>query len=994
MATAATADRVHQECVFQAHFLSKLQALGYTQRLNANYDVQHALDVDSLIAFLQETQPQEWAKFESLHPARAKDALVELVTRMRKMEGTLELLQDKEHKLPGGVRFRFVFHRPASSRVTPLQQKLFEANRFSVIEELRYSSKNGNEIDLVLFINGIPVATIELKSNLTGQDVSNAMEQYRKDRRPTGEPLLMFKSGALVHFAIDLQQVQMTTKLDNGKTFFLPFNRGKTNGASSISRGAGNDEIEGEYRIAYLYQDGEWGKAIFSKEMLLSIIKDFMHIERDKKGKGERLIFPRFHQIDAVKHLLSLAQNDGAGHSYLIQHSAGSGKSNTIGWLAHQAINLHDDAGQPIFHSVIIVTDRVNLDRQLQDTLTQTEKVNGIVAKIEGTSKQLVEAIENGKRIIVTTLQKFGTQTVGTLKAQAGKRFAVIIDEAHSSQSGKNASSMNEALTRDDVDDVVDAISARQESRGQSDSISYFAFTATPKHITLQRFGRFTENGFEAHHVYSMRQAIEEGFIIDVLKNYMTYESYYEIEKLIEADPKLSTKQAKRVIYKKVELHETAISQKVAIIVDHFNTHVRPMLGGDAKAMVVTSSREQAFNYHRQLNAYLEDRGIDLKALVAFSDKVNDRTESQINGISEEALPGEFDKIGEDAYRVLIVADKYQTGFDQPKLCAMYVDKKLAGVQAVQTLSRLNRTYPGKENVYVLDFRNDPNDIKDAFRPYFETAIMEEGINAWDIHHLENRIMNTGFVDPAAVEVIASVYATHTGKTGYDQAKINSAANVCIERYEAGDPDEQVEFRQLVASYRRFYIFVAQVKELNDTDLEKLYLYLSAVQDLLKSPTRPSRLSVSDDMLALVAAKIEKKTEGSISLKPGDMSIIKGITGFGANALTGEEEEHLSTIVKRFNDAHGTKFTEKDILQDDPILQKTIDELSDVLRANPEDVSINAFRKTYRMNKIRQRKATASLDELLKADKDAERDLEIFQHKRAVRIAQEQNRPL
>lgn len=988
MATAAT---MNQEFVFQHHFVERLKAIGYKERHNSNYDVQHALDIDVLVEFLKETQPEEWTKFEALHPGRAETALVEVVTRMRKMEGTLELLQDREHKIPGGVRFRFVHHRPASAQATPVQQALFDANRFTVIQELRYSSKNGNEIDLVLFINGIPVATLELKSNHAGQDVSNAMEQYRKDRRPAGEPLLIFKSGAIVHFAVDLQQVQMTTKLDNGKTFFLPFNRGRKNGSTSISQGAGNDDIKNEYRIAYLYQDGEWGKAIFSREVLLSIIGQFCHIQKGKKGDGEKLIFPRFHQLDAVRHLLDIAANDGPGHSYLTQHSAGSGKSNTIGWLAHQAINLHDEQGQKVFDTVIIVTDRVNLDRQLQDTLTQTEKVQGIVARIDGTSKQLVEAIEGGKRIIVTTLQKFGTKTVGTLKAQKGRKFAVIIDEAHSSQSGKNASSMNEALTRDEEDQIVDAIGARQQARGQSGSISYFAFTATPKHITLQRFGRPTENGWEAHHVYSMRQAIEEQFIIDVLSNYMTYQAYYEIEKLIEEDPKLATKQAKRAIHQKVELHDTAISQKVAIIVDHFKMHVAGMLNGDAKAMVVTSSREQALKYHRQLAAYLEDNRLDYKALVAFSDKIDGISESQVNGFSEESLPAKFDQTGEDAYRVLIVADKYQTGFDQPKLCAMYVDKKLAGVQAVQTLSRLNRTSPGKEEVYILDFRNATADIQKAFRPYFETTIMEGGINAWDIHHLENRIMDTGFIDLSAVEDVAKIYAIRSGKTGTDQAKINAAANICVDRYEQATVEEQNEFRQLVASYRRFYIFVAQVSELNDTDLEKLYLYLSAVQHLLKSPTRPSRLTVSNDMLDLVASRIEKKTEGSLSLKAGDASVISGITGFGANRLTGEEVEHLSTIIKRFNDNHGTKFTEEDIFADDQILQKTIDELADVLRANPEDVSINPFRKAYRTNKIRRRKATDSLDQLLKADKEAERDLEIFQHKRAVRIAMERN---
>lgn len=998
----ATASNVTHESVFQKHFIKRLKALGYQQRYNANYDKKHALDRDTLVSFLRESQPEEWTKFEALHPGRASDALVEVVTRMRKMDGTLDLLQDREHKIPGGVRFRFVHHRPASAQVTPAQQALFEANRFTVIEEVVYSTKGNGEIDLVLFVNGIPFSTLELKSNLTGQDVSDAMEQYRKTRRPAGEPLLLFKSGALVHFAVDLHQVQMTTRLDNGRTSFLPFNRGKSNGPKAISRGAGNDDIAGnEYRVAYLFEDGGWGRAIFSPEMVLTIVGQFCHLEKDVKGKGERIIFPRFHQLDAVRHLLALAAADGPGHSYLVQHSAGSGKSNTIGWLAHQAINLHAADGSKVFDTVVIVTDRVNLDKQLQDTLTQSEKIEGVVARIEGTSKDLLDAIEGGKRIIVTTLQKFGTKTIGTLRAQKGRRFAVIIDEAHSSQSGKNATSMNAALSTDAQDDIVDAIGASQAARGQADTISYFAFTATPKAVTLQRFGQMRkvdDPEWEAHHVYSMRQAIEEGFIIDVLSNYMTYQQYYEIEKVIRDDPKLATKEAKRAIHKRIELHETAISQKVAIIVDHFIEHVADMLKetpngpGNAKAMVVTSSREQAFNYHRQLNAYLRENHIGLKALVAFSGQVNGRAEAQINGFSEQSLPGEFDKIGEESYRVLLVADKYQTGFDQPKLCAMYVDKSLAGVQAVQTLSRLNRCHPGKDFIHVLDFRNTAEEIREAFRPYFETTVLSGGINAWDIHHLEKRIMETGFVDPKAVEAIASVYARRAEKTGSDQAAIDNAANVCVNRYDRADPDQQDEFRQLVSSYRRFYVFVAQVTELNDTDLEKLYLYLSAVHQLLKSSTKPARITVSDDMLDLAASRIEKNHEGSISLKPGEGTSLPGITGFGANALTGEETEHLSTIIKRFNDAHGTSFAEDDILADDPILEKTIDQMADVLKANPEDVSANPFRKAYRTNKMRRRKATDTLDQLLKADKQAERELEDFQHKRAIRIASERNR--
>ena len=667
---------LHTEKVVQQHLISQLvDHQGYTYRSCAShYDQSLAMDTKMLLGFIQQTQPEAWEKLRQHYTSSAADEFFKQLVKALKNRGMLDVLR-KGIKMVPGIVFSLCYFRPASG-LEPKRISEYEANRLSVMPEVVYSLSHGNRIDVVLFLNGLPIITIEAKNIPTGSNFRHAERQYKNDRSPAGEPLLTFKRGALVHFALDEDNVSMTTNLRNGKTYFLPFNRGRNGGA-------GNPDLDDEHRIAYLYQSGDWGQAIFSRDVLLDVIGQFMHLE--VTGKSEVMIFPRFQQLDAVHKTIAHARANGPGNNYLIQHSAGSGKSFTIGWLAHHIINLHDQDDTQLFHTAVIVTDRVVLDRQLQETVAEFQQTRGVVKKIDGTSKQLKEAIASGARIIVTTIQKFSTDHLKAISGQGKRNFAVIVDEAHSSQSGKSAQAMSDALTREasSSDDIEDLIAAYQQARGPQSNISFFAFTATPRNVTLERFGVTGTDGLPyPFHLYSMRQAIEEGFILDVLQNYMTYKAYYQLEKAVDDDPKLSGRSGQRKVARYANLHATAIGQKVEIIIEHFRRHVMNMLDGEAKAMIVTRSREQALRYYLAVNKYLKESDYsDVKALVAFSGELEvdgvSYTESDLNEFAETQLPARFDGYRPDgtpfpdSYQILIVAEKYQTGFDQPKLCAM-----------------------------------------------------------------------------------------------------------------------------------------------------------------------------------------------------------------------------------------------------------------------------------------------------------------------------------
>lgn len=965
--TVHASQNVHKEIVLEEHLVAQLvRGQGYIERSPEEYDRPLALDKDLVLRFVRETQADEWRKLEAQYAASAEAEFFKQLDKALKGRGTLDVLRQGLKLIPN-IQFRFCFFRPASS-LNPELVRLYEANILSVIRQVRYSQKNENALDVVLFVNGIPVATLEIKNLLTGSTFRHAEKQYRADRSPAGEPLLTFRRGALVHFALDEDNVSMTTRLQNGKTHFLPFNRGHEGGA-------GNPDVPDEFRVAYLYKDFPEGKAVFGREKWLSVIARFLHLEKDERK--EALIFPRFHQLDAVTKMMDHARTFGPGNNYLIQHSAGSGKSNTIGWTAHQAINLHDTEDRPIFDTAIIVTDRIVLDRQLQNTVAQFEQTKGVVKKIDGTSRQLKAAIQSGARIIITTIQKFGTDHLKEVSGQAGRKFAILIDEAHGSQSGKSAQALTDTLTREATtsDDVEDLIAEYQKSRGPQPNISAFAFTATPRNVTLERFGTRRPDGLPyPFHLYSMRQAIEEGFILDVLQNYMTYKAYYELEKVIEDDPVFKTKKAQRKVARFAHMHPTAIGQKVEVIVEHFRRHVMAEMAGQAKAMVVTSSREAALKYYFGMRDYIAKQGYaDVKALVAFSGELEvdgqTWTEAAVNGFSETELPRRFD--GEE-YRLLIVAEKYQTGFDQPKLCAMYMDRKLAGLQAVQTLSRLNRTAPGKDRTYILDFQNEIEDIQLAFKPFYEAASLEETSDPNQIYALEAKLRTFGILDADEIERFSAIF--YKGPLDpSDRIRLEGLVRHAVQRFEAEDDEgRQEEFRQLLKSYMRFYSFVAQVVRLGDTNLEKLYSYAAWLIRLLPNREVPADIEITEDMMRLHAFKIEQKEAASASLAAGDTMPLTPIREFAAKPYTAEEEISLSEIIKAFNDRHGTQFTKEDFLRFERVNHEIMDEdMVEMLRNNPPDVVFSAFSQAFFKGAIRMFQRDADMKNIVLADATA-----------------------
>lgn len=940
----ATTSNVHTERVFEEELCAQLKAHGWSVKTHpkqaTSYSRDYAILAEDLLAFVQETQPTEWAKFKKWHNGQSEAVFVARVAKQLDTHGTLHVLRHGFKDVD--AKFYLCQFRPAHRKNTKLLD-LYKKNRLTAVRQLHYSLHNENSIDLVLFVNGLPVATAELKTDLT-QNVKDAIVQYKKDRLPKDakskevEPLLQFKSRALVHFAVSTDEVFMTTRLAGDETYFLPFNLGRPD--SFGGAGAGNPPAPAGrgYPTWYLWD------TVWHPDVWLDILGNFLHLERknvEEKGKTvtkETLIFPRYHQLDAVRHLVQAAAAEGVGHDYLIQHSAGSGKSNTIGWTAHRLAGLHNDKDEKVFDSVIVITDRKVLDRQLQETIAQFEHKAGVVQKIDQDAKQLAKALSEGAPVIVTTLQKFPF-VINAVQDLKRKRFALIVDEAHSSQSGTAAQKMRTVLSTGgapklkvelegetyevdadveiDPEDVTaeDIINNVIASRKRPANVAYFAFTATPKAKTLELFGRKGADGLpQAFHVYSMRQAIEEGFILDVLQHYVSYKTFYKLastanEKLV---PKMKGKKA---LARYAKLHPYNIAQKVVVIVEHFREHVAAKIGGKAKAMVVTDSRKSAVRYKLAMDRYLKDSGYtDMKALVAFSGKVSDPesgpedfTESNMNSDIKGRDPAEAFK--EEIYRVLLVANKYQTGFDQPLLHTMYVDKRLAGVLAVQTLSRLNRTHLGKEDTFVLDFVNSPEEILDSFKPYYRTAAVEEVTDPNIVHELQIKLDQAGVYFPSEVEAFASAFFDPKRK----QAALHPHLKPAADRFRELDEDKAEQFRKDLGTFLRMYDFLSQIVPYEDADLEKLYTYGKNLMPRISEHATSSILELDSDV-RLTHYRLQRLGERKLDLATGDVTKLKPASEAGTGRAVDDEKRKLVELVEKMNDLFAGNLTEADLV--------------------------------------------------------------------------------
>jgi len=899
---------------------------GYIKGDPKTFDRKAALDIDTLITFIQTSQPKQWEKYEKIYGASSRKTFVDRFTKEIRQVGLLRVF--RQGLMDMGIKFRCVYWKPETS-INEESVKLYANNILHCTRQLHYSEKNENSIDIVLFVNGIPIVSMELKCQFTGQNTANAIAQYKFDRSGK-DALFEFKNRVLVHFAVDLYDVFMTTRLTGDSTYFLPFNQG-SNGAGQVG-GKGNPLNTDGYQSAYLWEQ------VLIKDRLLEILHKYMHLQVEdvdnkktgKKETKESMIFPRYHQLDVVTKLLDHVKNHGAGHNYLVQHSAGSGKSNSIAWLAHRLSGLHDEVDNKIFQSVIVVTDRKVLDSQLQDTIYQFDHVQGVVQKIDKNAQQLKDAINNGAGVIITTLQKFPViyKEVNGLN----KSFAIVVDEAHSSQTGEAAKKLKKALANteaileeyarmeteaeDKTPDEQDELMNELAAQGQHDNLSFFAFTATPKDKTLQMFGeRLPDNTYRAFHIYSMRQAIEEGFILDVLKNYMTYNMYYKIVKDIKDDPELDSAAGVRAIRNFESLHPHNISQKTSVMIEHFRSVTLHQIGGKAKAMVVTASRLHAVRYILEFRRQIKEKGYtDLDVLVAFSGEIEDDgekyTEERLNKtkhgetIKEGQLKGYFHT---DEFNMLIVAEKYQTGFDEPYLHTMFVDKKLSGVKAVQTLSRLNRTMQGKDNTFVLDFVNSTEDMKKSFEPYYEATILERETDPNVIYALRNTLDGFRIYQTTEIERFGDIfYSADIQNTG-DLGKLSAILIPAIDRFSAKTVEDRDLFSATLARFVRIYAFITQVCRMFDKDMHKFSVYAKFLSKVLPKNNAP-RVDL-DGKILMEYYRLEKDFEGAIPLVGSE-------DGFGG--ITGEagakkpKKDPLTLIIEKINEKFGTQFTEMD----------------------------------------------------------------------------------
>lgn len=889
----------------------------------------YAMDTELVIKFLEETQPDKIEQIRKIHDNANELIIKRINAEITKSDSSLIQRLKKGVYFDNNIKLDLMYDKPATTFNEELNE-LYHKNIFSVMEEVYYNKDNDDRIDLVIFLNGIAIITIELKSNQSGQNYENAISQYKNDRDATTR-LLSFKIGALVNFAMDTKEAYMCTKLCGKSSYFLPFNKGTEDG------GKGNPHNDNGLNVSYMWED------ILTKDTLLYLIKNFIYVEKEeeedlKTGKlkiKENLIFPRYHQLDAIRNLIEDITINKTSKNYLIEHSAGSGKTKTIAWLSHRLQSLHDKDENNIFDSVLIITDRIVVDQQLQAAIKAIDHKAGLIKVMDEdcTSTDLGDALKSNTKIIVSTIQKF-RYILDETKNILNKRFAIIIDEAHSSTSGKNMAAVTEVLSDNedmDGDSVEDLIIDEITSQGKQKNISMIAFTATPKKQTLQLFGDLNKEGKPApFHVYGMKQAIQEEFIIDVLTNYTTYGTYYEVHKKMEENPEVFSSVVKRKINRFVGMHPTNIGQKVEIIIEHFRNCIMRELGGKAKAMVITSSREAAVRYRNQFERYINENNYnDIKALVAFSGKVTvdgkEYSEFGMNNIPENALKKEFDK---DDYQVLLVANKYQTGFDQPKLVAMYIDKKLSGIAAVQTLSRLNRICPPyNKQTFILDFKNSYEEIKKSFAPYYDGTILSENVNPEAVYNLIDKIDTYNFMDFGDVEEFNKL-AYKEKKIITDKLKMESLVDRALSKIKKRDIKQQFEIKKNIASFNKFYRFIIQATAFEDVDLHKKYNYLTVLYKELDVTGIKIDFNV---VQAVEISNFEQRKTGEYVIEDGtSMIVAEPEIKYGDPkpvSVELEQKRRLSEIIEEIN-------LEKGMNIDSNLAFSSLDQIKNILMNN------------------------------------------------------------
>jgi type I restriction enzyme R subunit len=948
---------LHREISFETEICDYLAASGwlYTEGDAAAFDRARALFPGDVLAWVQQAQPDAWATLTKNHGAGAGETLLNRLRDQIDQRGTLDVLRQGIELLGLRKSLKLAEFKPALAMNAEILAR-YAANRLRVVRQVRYSLHNENAIDLVLFLNGVPVATVELKTDFT-QSIDDAIDQYRFDRHPTPkgqgpEPLLSFPRGALVHFAVSNREVHMVTKLAGPATTFLPFNQGDNGGAGNPVNPAGG------HRTAYLWEQ------VWARDSWLEIIGRYMIAQRDAKKQITQVIFPRYHQLDVTRKLQAAVLEDGPGGKYLVQHSAGSGKTNSIAWTAHFLAELHDASHAKLFDTVLVVSDRKVIDGQLQDALFDFERTTGVVAKItnEDGSKsgKLAEALSGTKKIVVCTIQTFpfALKAVRDLAATEGKRFAVIADEAHSSQTGEAASNLRAVLSAAELAEIEDGgeyssedvLAAQMAARAEEGGITFVAFTATPKNKTLEIFGTrpdptrkpAADNVPTPFHVYSMRQAIEEKFILDVLRNYTPYSLAFKLAHNGQEvdDREVERSAALKKIMGWVRLHPYNIAQKVERVVEHFREFVAPLLGGKAKAMVVVASRVEAVRWQLAIEKYIKAQGYSIGTLVAFSGEVNDK-ESGPDGFTEQGKALNPNLRGRDIreafkgdeYQILLVANKFQTGFDQPLLCGMYVDKRLAGIQAVQTLSRLNRAYPGKDTTYVIDFVNNADEVLEAFKAYYTTAELSATTDPNLVFNLRAKLDGAGHYDDFEVDRVVAVELNPASKQSELINALEPVADRIMKRYRAAQQalavatekndtaavtiaQEELNalslFKSDVGAYLRLYTFLSQIFDYGNTAIEKRAIFYKRLLPLLEFGREREGIDLSK--VVLTHHNLRELGKRAMPLGDGDRPKLGPITEAGSGSVQEKEKAWLAEIIEKVNDLFEGELTDQDKL--------------------------------------------------------------------------------